>query len=88
MKYKIGRREFDITNNDKVHYNGACYQLMTQTYGCGWKKNYPVLSKSQSNKLIKSGALVLLSEKLDYVTQNGDEMWSRWYRFDISKLPE
>lgn len=86
MKYKIGRNEFDITNEDIVFFNGTIYQVTTKKIHEGWHSYSPKMSKTQFEKLLKRKALVLIEEKLGYVTGDGTEMWYRYYRFDIDHL--
>lgn len=85
MKIKINRREFDISNKDIVFDNGACYQLITQTYFKDWSNIHPTISKSQFEKLLKDGLLVLVKERLAWTTSSGEEIWYRYYAFDIEK---
>lgn len=83
MKYKIGRNEFNITNEDVVFFNGKIYQVTTQRIFDGWHEYLPVMSETQFKKLLKRKALVLIEEKLAHVTGDGREMWYRYYRFDL-----
>lgn len=53
MKIKINRREYEITADDKFLDNGACVQLITQSYSKGFDKFTPRLSKSLYDKLKK-----------------------------------
>ena len=45
---KIGRQVFDITKNDVVIFNGACWQLMSRTVRSGWYDCHPTVSKTLS----------------------------------------
>lgn len=63
MKIKCGRREFEVTEKDRILDNGAIYQLITQYYQKGWEKLTPIVSKSTFDKLLKSGKIRLSSEK-------------------------
>lgn len=80
---KIGRREFDIHNDDLILDNGFCYQLETQTYRKDWYDHYPVMSKTQFNKLLKENKLILVSEKFSYVDSTGKDHYTRYYRFNV-----
>lgn len=83
MNIKIGRKEYNVTNNDLVFFNGACYICTTLVMWKDYFKTSPSMSKTQAQKLIKSGQLKLLKENLEYVTSEGKEMWYRWYRFNV-----
>ena len=63
MKIKCGRREFEVTEKDRILDNGVCYQLITQYYQDGWSKLNPRIAKSTFNKLLKEGKIRLSSEK-------------------------
>lgn len=63
MKIKCGRREFEVTEKDRILDNGAIYQLITQYYQKGWEKYTPVVSKSTFDKLLKAGKIRLSSER-------------------------
>lgn len=58
FELKIGRRTYTITENDRILFNGTCYQLVTQDYRSGWYKVTPVLAKTKAAKYIKQGYLV------------------------------
>lgn len=88
MKCKIGRNEFDITNEDIVFFNGRVYQVTTQKIFNGWHHYLPVMSETQFKKLLKRKALVLIKEELACVTRDGREMWYRYYRFDLEHLAQ
>lgn len=83
MLIKIERREFDIHNNDEILDNGLCYQLVTQAYRKGWHKHFPVMSKTQFNKLLKENKLVLVAEKFSHTGANGIDYYMRKYKFNI-----
>jgi len=63
MKIKCGRREFEVTEKDKILDNGAIYQLVTQTYREGWAEMIPVVAKSTFNRLLKEGKIKLSSKQ-------------------------
>ena len=58
---KIGRRVFDITEKDIVMFNGACWQLITQTIHSGWNNYYPTVSKTLCGKLLKKNIFSLMT---------------------------
>lgn len=63
MEIKIGRRTFNLTGEDKILDNGACYQLITQTIRKGYDETCPVISKTAFNKLLKEDKVVKTEEK-------------------------
>ena len=63
MKIKCGRREFEVTEKDRILNNGAIYQLITQYYHKGFEKVTPVVAKSTFDKLLKSGKIRLSSNR-------------------------
>lgn len=62
LEIKIGRRFYTITEEDRVLFNGASFQLITQSYiqhfSKGWEKRHPTISKLKCNQWIKQGLLV------------------------------
>ena len=59
LKIKTRKGEVTLTKKDIIMDNGACFQLMTQSYMDGWYSQYYTLSKTTCNKLIKDQKLVL-----------------------------
>lgn len=58
MIVKCSRRKFDVTSDDLILDNGACYQIITQLYDSGFSKLTPILAKSTFKKLLKEGKIV------------------------------
>ena len=58
FELKIGRKTYTITENDRILFNGNCYQLVTQSYRSVWFESTPVLAKTKAEKYIKQGYLV------------------------------
>lgn len=85
---KIGRQVFDITENDVVMFNGACWQLITQTIHSGWNDYYPTVSKILCEKLLKKNILILVKKEREYTTESGKQMGLYYYKFDMDKLNE
>lgn len=85
---KIGRNVFEITEKDVVLFNGACWQLLTQTIHRGWHNYYPSMSKIMCEKFVKKGILVMYRKKDEYVTGDGKQMGLYYYKFDVDKLNE
>lgn len=84
MNMKIGRREFDITNNDVVLHNGVAYILMTKKVTVGkWGSGSPSISRTQATKLIKDN--ILVEFKKEYMGINGKDepIYYTWYRFNM-----
>ena len=77
---------FDITENDVVLFNGAGWQLISQTVFQGWHNYYPTMSKIMCEKFAKNGILVLYQKKDEYITQGGKQMGLYYYKFDMDKL--
>lgn len=63
MDIVASRRHFNVTEKDKVMFNGACYQLMTQTYFKDWNRMCPIIATSKAEKLIAQNKLVYIGEK-------------------------
>ena len=63
MKIKCGRREFEVTERDKILDNGVIYQLVTQYYFERFNRMIPVVAKSTFNKLLKEGKIRLSSKQ-------------------------
>lgn len=85
---KIGRRIFNITDKDVAMYNGACWQLMTQTYFDGWYSVTPTMSKGMCEKFVKKNILVHFKTSDEYETVDGRKFGLYYYRFDENKLKE
>lgn len=79
MKIKCGRQEFDLTKNDVILDNGACFQIMTRKVFKGWSDYPPVVSKVLARKLIKNGDLVLKEEKVAGFTALGVKITHKYY---------
>lgn len=88
VELKIGRRTFNITNNDVVMHNGACWQLISQTYFNGWNSATPVMSKTMCEKFVKKNILVHYKTSEEYETADGRKFGLYYYRFDVDKLEE
>jgi len=58
MLIKAGRKEYDLTRDDNIMYNGNCYQIITRSTGYGWDATKPIIAKTRAEKLIKEGKLV------------------------------
>ena len=57
MKIKCGRREFEVTEKDRILDNGSVYILVTQKYFAGWYRQSPTVAKATFNKLLKDGRI-------------------------------
>ena len=80
MLLKCGRNEIELTDEDRIFFNGVCYSLITRKVWSGSFMSSPSVSKTRMKQLIKSGDFILLKEELDYVCSNGEEMWNRYYK--------
>lgn len=63
MELKLNRRIFDVTDKDLILDNGACYQLITQTYHKDFYDHSPIVPKTTFKKLLKAGLIRLSKEK-------------------------
>lgn len=77
MILKIRNRPFDISDKDRVLFNGSCWQLITQTYCNGWYSCCPTMSKTLCEKFVKKNILI-------FIKREGVNM--DYYKFDIDKL--
>ena len=85
---KFGRNVFDITDEDVVMFNGACWQLISQKIFDGWYDYYPKVSKTMCEKFVKKGILVMYKKEQEYLTQDGRQMGLYYYKFNMAKLNE
>lgn len=72
MKIKCGRREFEVTERDRILDNGACYILITQKYFSDWSQMSPTVAKTTFNKLLKGGKIKLSPQK--YKIKDGEKV--------------
>ena len=63
MEIKCNGRAFTVTAKDQILDNGACYQLITQTYSKGFYECVPKVSKTLFSKLLKDGSIRLSDRK-------------------------
>lgn len=66
FELKIGCNVYMITENDRILFNGNCYQLVTQNTCSGWYDTSPKLAKTKAVKNIKQGYLVEGSKTQSY----------------------
>ena len=59
LKIKVRKKELLLTEKDIIMDNGACFQLITQSYIENWHSRYYVISKTTCKKLIKDQVLIL-----------------------------
>lgn len=57
IEIKSGRKRFNCTSKDVIMFNGAVYQLITQTYWKDWTELTPIISKTEFNRLLKLNVL-------------------------------
>ena len=62
MEITASRRKFNVTEKDRVLFNGKCYILLSQTYYEDWYHINPIISNTLFNKLIKEGKAVKTDE--------------------------
>ena len=60
MKFtvKMNRKDYVITENDRIIFNGACYILISQKTRCGYGYSEPTVPKKYAEKWIKDDILV------------------------------
>lgn len=60
MKFtvKMNRKEYTLTENDRIMFNGAIYILITQKVCHGFSQGCPSVPKKCTEKWIKDGVLV------------------------------
>lgn len=82
VKLKVGRRVFDISENDIILDNGSCYILITKKVLKDWCKCSPSVSKKLFNDLSKLGFIYKCGqskEKFDLYKFKIDEMKKSGY---------
>lgn len=86
VKLKVGRKILDISENDLILDNGACYQIVTQTIGSGFNKACPRMSKKLFNDL-KNTELIFTSEELRQaaIKKYGTSVITYW-KFNIERM--
>lgn len=86
VKLKVGRKILDISENDLILDNGACYQIVTQKIGSGFDKVNPKMSKKLFNDL-KNLELIFTSEGLrqDAINKYGSSVITYW-KFNIERM--
>ena len=61
---KCGRCNFELTLEDKIMYNGFCYQIITREIGIGRNTSIPKIPKNKAENLIKEGKLVFSHKEM------------------------
>jgi hypothetical protein len=86
VKLKVGRKILDISENDLILDNGACYQIVTQRIGSGFNKECPRMSKKLFNDL-KNTELIFTSEELRQaaIKKYGTLVITYW-KFNIERM--
>lgn len=67
MKFtvKMNRKEYTLTENDRILFNGVVYLLLTQRVWCGYSRSCPTVPKKYAEKWIKNGTLVFSGDYKD-----------------------
>lgn len=78
MEIKCGRRMFNCTSKDLILDNGACYQLITQSYFKDWHNFSPLVSKTLFKKLLKE----------DKIRKSKKKYNTRYECFDLYEFVE
>lgn len=60
MKFtvKMNHKEYTLTENDRIMFNGAIYILITQKVLVGFSQGCPTVPKKHVEKWVKDGILV------------------------------
>lgn len=86
VKLKVGRKILDISENDLILDNGACYQIVTQRIRSGFDKARPRMSKKLFNDL-KNTELIFTSEELRQATiKRYGNMVETYWKFNIQSM--
>jgi hypothetical protein len=75
MELKIGREKYELTEDDEILFNGACYILMTRKIGRGFREYSPTIAKTTMHKLIKNGDMVFKRWYETYLTSENMEVY-------------
>lgn len=79
MEIKCGVRTFNCTSKDLILDNGACYQLITQSYFDGLHSATPKVAKTLFKKLLKDGKI--RKSKKRYATGYPSQPYYDLYEF-------
>lgn len=86
VKLKVGRKIFEIDENDLILDNGNCYILVTKKVINGFSKCSPTVSKKLFTEL-KKCELIFTSEGLKRAASEkyGNSEMTFW-KFDIDRM--
>lgn len=87
IELKIGRKIYNIDENDIVMDNGACIQVITKMAGAAWREHPVIMSKKLFSDLKKVGFLYTNSELEDIATKKYHST-STLYKFDIDRMKQ
>lgn len=85
---KFGRYVFDITEQDVILFNGVCWQLISRRIHRGGYDYPPQVSEALCENFVKKGILIMYKKEREYLTRDGRQMGSYYYKFDIDELNE
>lgn len=87
VKLKIGKRIFDIDENDLILDNGAVYQIVTKEIrDSDWSVYSPQISKTLFNKLKKENLIYTNQELIDIASKTYVVKGCILYKFDIKAM--
>lgn len=86
MKIKCDRGIFNVTNGDLILDNGACYQLITQTYFKNYYYHTPHVSKKLFKELLKDGKI--RKSKKKYKSSSLENVYYDLYEFVVMEKGE
>ena len=87
VKLKIGRKIFNIDENDLILDNGSVYQIVTQEIRSNdWSLYSPQISKTLFNKLKKENLIYTNQELIDIASKTYAVKGCTLYKFDIKAM--
>lgn len=85
VKLKVGRNILDISENDLILDNGACYQIVTKKVG-GFNWHYPIMSKKLFNDLKNTGLIFTNDELRQAAIKRYGNIVETYWKFNIESM--
>lgn len=86
VKLKVGRNVLDISENDLILDNGACYQIVTQKIGHGFNKVTPRMSKKLFSDLKNTGLIFTNDELRQAAIKRYGNIVETYWKFNIESM--
>ena len=86
VKLKVGRNILDISENDLILDNGACYQIVTQKIGHGFNKVTPRMSKKLFSDLKNTGLIFTNDELRQAAIKRYGNIVETYWKFNIESM--